>query len=240
MGLVTFRPFVAVAVGAAFLAACGAPDDAAPAGVATRETRTTAPAQTSPGSTDAIAAATHSSPSATTGTATVTAGQDLASASATDDVAVPSAPTSHVTVPSAGVDQEISGGGLSDHGTISPDQGQLIWFTGNDRVEPGHPGIAVLAAHVDYAGEPDVFADLEDASVGESITVGYADGTELRFTITGAEVIDKAALQTDPRVWGQNSDRAELVLVTCDDALGYRDDGHRSANLVVFAVLAEG
>ncbi len=192
------------------------------------------------GSADVTAPTREATPAAqTTGTSTVTPGKDVADAGPTEGGAVPSAPVSHVQVPSAGVDQAITAGGLSDQGTISPDQGQLMWFTGNDRVEPGHPGTAVLAAHVDYAGAPDVFADLEDASAGESITVGYADGTELEFTITGAEVIDKAVLQTDPRVWGQKSDRAELVLVTCDDALGYRDDGHRSANLVVFAALAE-
>ncbi len=156
-----------------------------------------------------------------------------------DGDGVASATANYVRVPSADIDQTLNPGGLSDQGTISPDQGQMMWFTGNDRVEPGQPGIAVVAAHVDYAGEPDVFADLEDASPGEPIVVGYADGTELEFTITSAEVIDKATLQSDPRVWGRQSDRAELALVTCDDALGYREDGHRTANLVVFASLAQ-
>ncbi|MGB3764887.1 MAG: sortase [Ornithinimicrobium sp.] len=234
----TFRPLAALAVGAAFLAACGSPGDAVP--VAETTPVTAAPTPAIPEPPDAHAAATRRAPSATAATATVAPDEDVADAAPVEGVAPPSAPASHLQVPSAGVDQAISAGGLSDQGTISPGQGQLMWFTGNDRVEPGHRGTAVVAAHVDYAGEPDVFADLEDASAGETITVGYSDGMELTFTITGAEVIDKAALQTDPRVWGRNSDRAELVLITCDDALGYRADGHRSANLVVFAALAEG
>ncbi len=134
----------------------------------------------------------------------------------------------------AGVDQALVSGGLND-GIINPDQGDLTWFDGYDRVEPGHIGTSVLAAHVTYEGEPDVFSDLEDMSLGDPITIGYADGSEATFVLTAAEVIDKTEVQTDPRVWGAQDDAQRLVLITCDDALGFREDGHRTANLVVFA-----
>ncbi len=136
--------------------------------------------------------------------------------------------------PTAGVDQALAPGGLND-GIINPEQGDLIWFDGYDRVEPGHIGTSVVAAHVTYEGEPDVFSDLEDVSVGDPITIRYADGAEATFAVTAAEVIDKTEVQTDPRVWGAQDDARRLVLITCDDALGFREDGHRSANLVVFA-----
>ncbi len=203
------RHLTALAASAALLAGCGVPNADAPA-----------------------ASSTQASEAATTA-------KTPASTSGPTQQAVPSTAASYVRVPSAGIDQSLIPGGLSEAGTISPDKGEVMWFTGNDRVEPGRKGTAVVAAHVDYAGEPDVFTNLEDASPGETITVGYADGSEVEFTITAAEVIEKSALQNDPRVWGRQTDRAELVLVTCDDALGFRDDGHRSANLVVFASPAQ-
>lgn len=156
---------------------------------------------------------------------------------ATQDVSVPADPTSaavSLRAPTAGVDQELASGGLTE-GVINPDRGDLIWFDGYDRVEPGQIGTAVVAAHVTYEGDPDVFSDLDDVAVGDPITVGYADGSESTFAVTAAEVIDKTEVQTDPRVWGAQDDARRLVLITCDDALGFRDDGHRNANLVVFA-----
>lgn len=156
---------------------------------------------------------------------------------ATREVSTPAAPTSaavSLRAPSAGVDQELASGGLTD-GVINPDRGDLIWFDGYDRVEPGQIGTAVLAAHVTYEGDPDVFSDLDDVAVGDPITVGYADGSEATFAVTAAEIIDKTEVQTDPRVWGDQNDARRLVLITCDDALGFREDGHRNANLVVFA-----
>jgi len=160
-----------------------------------------------------------------------------ATSSVTHDAAVPVAPTSaavSLRAPSADVDQALTSGGRTD-GVINPDRGDLIWFDGYDRVEPGQIGTAVVAAHVTYEGEPDVFSDLDDVAVGDPITVGYADGSETTFAVTDAEIIDKTEVQTDPRVWGDQDDARRLVLITCDDALGFRDDGHRNANLVVFA-----
>lgn len=167
-------------------------------------------------------------PAATVAPSTSAPTHNLSSADAPTSAAV------SLRAPTAGVDQRLASGGLND-GIINPDQGDLIWFDGNDRVEPGHIGTSVLAGHVTYAGKPDVFSDLEDVAVGDPITIGYADGSEVAFEVTAAEVIDKTAVQTDPRVWGAQDAARRLVLITCDDALGFREDGHRNANLVVFA-----
>ena len=45
----------------------------------------------------------------------------------------------------------------------------------------------------------------------------------------------KQALTTDQAVWGANSSESRLAIITCDDALGFRGDGHRVANFVVIA-----
>lgn len=50
-----------------------------------------------------------------------------------------------------------------------------------------------------------------------------------------AGVVDKEELTTDQAVWGANNSVRRLAIVTCDDAYGFRDDGHRVANYVVIA-----
>lgn len=93
---------------------------------------------------------------------------------ATREVSTPAAPNSSAVslrAPSAGVDQELASGGLTD-GVINPDRGDLVWFDGYDRVEPGQIGTAVLAAHVTYEGDPDVFSDPDDVAVGDPIRWG--------------------------------------------------------------------
>ena len=67
-----------------------------------------------------------------------------------------------VTVEAADIDEQpVAPEGLTPQGTINPDQGDLIWYTGTERVVPGQLGTAVLAAHMIYYDEPDVFADLD-------------------------------------------------------------------------------
>ena len=145
-----------------------------------------------------------------------------------------------VTVDAAAIDRPVVPGGLSPEGTINPDRGQLIWFTGYDRVEPGEVGTAVLSGHVSYEGAPDVFADLHRVASGDEVLMRRGDGTVESYVVTEVDIVDKAALQRDVRVWGDQRETRRLVLVTCDDELGFREDGHRAANLVVIAEPAEG
>ena len=41
------------------------------------------------------------------------------------------------------------------------------------------------------------------------------------------------------QVWGRNDDTRRIVLITCDDRLGFREDGHRTANFVAVAELPD-
>lgn len=141
-----------------------------------------------------------------------------------------------LSIPAVGLSTAIGPQGLRG-GKVNPGPGEVIWFTGHDRVSPGATGTSVIAGHVVNRTGPDEFAALEQLETGDGVVVSYAGGERLRFEVTRTEVVDKDALTTDPAVWGDNADTRRIVLVTCDDELGFREDGHREANFVAVAEL---
>ena len=63
---------------------------------------------------------------------------------------------------------------------------------------PGWPGSAVLAAHVDMAGEgPGAFFHLDRLRVGDRISVDFDDGTTSTFIVSHAERVPKDKLNFD-------------------------------------------
>lgn len=147
----------------------------------------------------------------------------------------PDAP-SWVSLESAGLDQEpITPEGLTPQGTIDPEPGDAIWHVGSDRVVPGQPGTAVIAGHVVYDDEPDVFYNLPEVSEGDIVTIGYGNGETRDFVITERQQMSKEGLQRAPSVWGNQDDVARIAFITCDDSLGQRSDGHARANFVAIA-----
>jgi sortase (surface protein transpeptidase) len=137
-------------------------------------------------------------------------------------------------IPEIGLDRRMYGGGLSSDGTIDPEPGTVMWFMGYERVRPGRVGTAVVAGHVASGNRRDVFADLADVDVGDRVQI-VDDGKAITYRVTRAGAINKYALTTDPAVWGPNTSRSRLAIITCDDAFGFRSDGHRKANFVVIA-----
>ena len=140
-----------------------------------------------------------------------------------------------IRIASIGLDHRMTARGLSSDGTIDPPKGSVMWFTGYDRVRPGAVGTAVIAGHVASGSRRDVFAKLSDVDVGDAVQVIEADGARRSYTVTRAGAIDKQKLTTDQAVWGVNTTRSRLAIITCDDAFGFRSDGHRVANFVVIA-----
>lgn len=139
-------------------------------------------------------------------------------------------------IPAVGLSTSIAPQGLRD-GKVDPAAGEVIWFTGYDRVRPGATGTTVIAGHVVNPRGPDEFAALEQLETGDGVVLDYPGGERLRFEITGTDIVDKEDLTTDADVWGHNSERRRVVLITCDDELGFREDGHRTANFVAVAEL---
>ena len=98
---------------------------------------------------------------------------------------------------------------------------------------PGRPGSAVLAAHVDVAGEgPGIFFNLDRLRTGDQVSVGFEDGTSLPFVVSHAERVPKGDLNFDS-VFSPVGEPL-LRLITCggdfDRSLRSYDD-----NLVVTA-----
>jgi LPXTG-site transpeptidase (sortase) family protein len=141
-----------------------------------------------------------------------------------------------VSVDTAGLErQQIGPEGLTPQGTIDPAPGTAIWYSGSERVVPGQVGTAVIAAHMIYHDEPDVFHDLGEVAEGDLVTVGYHNGESRDFVVTATEQLSKEGLQQSPEVWGDQDEVARIALITCDDSLGSRSDGHRRANFVAIA-----
>ena len=139
-----------------------------------------------------------------------------------------------VEVPAIDLDIAVRAGGVGASGRVVPPAGRATWVRGFDRVPPGAVGTAVVAGHVEAHGKRDVFADLSSVRVGHEVVV--RSGSVVRtYAVTRVSVVDKARLTRDAQVWGENDRQRRLVLITCDDDLGYREDGHRVANYVVVA-----
>jgi sortase (surface protein transpeptidase) len=140
-----------------------------------------------------------------------------------------------IAIPSIGLDRRVTGRGLSPDGVIDPPPGTVMWFTGYERVRPGQVGTAVIAGHVTSGGRRDVFADLSDVGVGDAVRIRTPEGKTVNYAVTRVSAVDKQKVTTDQAVWGENTSRSRLAIITCDDAFGFRGDGHRVANLVVIA-----
>ena len=101
--------------------------------------------------------------------------------------------------------------------------------------EPGQPGPAVIAGHVDSRDGPAVFYRLHELAPGDEVIVHRVDGTEIRFTVTGARSYPKTAFPTEA-VYGPVPG-SELRLITCGGEFDTSRRQYRE-NLVVYAVAA--
>lgn len=143
-----------------------------------------------------------------------------------------------VTVPSVGIEAALVPLGLEADGTLEvpSDFATAGWYV--EGPEPGEPGPAVIAGHVDSHTGPAVFYRLRDVRPGATVEVSLADGDVERFEVDGVERHPKGAFPTQ-RVYGP-TDEPTLRLVTCGgpfdrEARSYLD------NVVVFAThVADG
>ncbi len=101
---------------------------------------------------------------------------------------------------------------------------------------PGEAGSAVLAAHVDLAGQgPGVFFDLRKLEKGDSVVITYTDRSERSFRVIARTVYAKDELPTD--VLFAKEGPPVLTLITCGGAFS-RSDRSYDSNVVVYAVPA--
>jgi hypothetical protein len=107
------------------------------------------------------------------------------------------------------------------------------WFDAGP--QPGQPGPAVIAGHVDSTTGPAVFYRLRELRPGDPVEVHREDGSVVTFRVTHTEQHPKDQFPSEA-VYGPVPG-AELRLITCGGGFD-RDSGHYLDNLVVFAVAA--
>lgn len=149
-------------------------------------------------------------------------------------VQAPSPPV-RVVIPAIGVTSTLESLDLGDDGELTApgDYRSAGWFAAG--TEPGQPGPAVIAGHVDSPDGPAVFARLQELKPGDEVQVVRQDGSEVRFRVSQLETAPKDAFPTTS-VYGPVPG-PELRLITCD-GLFDRSTGHYVDNLIVYAVAA--
>lgn len=115
---------------------------------------------------------------------------------------------------------------------VPADAGDVGWYVHS--AEPGDPGPAVVAGHVDSREGPGVFSRLREVQPGDEVRLARADGRVAVFRVDRVEQHPKDAFPTGA-VYGPTP-RAELRLITCGGEFD-RASSHYRDNVVVFASL---
>jgi len=187
------------------------------------------------------AAEARAAPGATT-TTTVGAGQPVSSIG-------PSGAT--LVVPALGVRAPIvATGGVNGSLVVPRDIRQVGWYDGinsgttshvasvatHTAPWPGQPGVALLAGHVDWAGEgPGALYYLGRLQVGDPIQVVGSNGTTTTWRVSQPPVtISKSAL---PSTLFSNTGTPRLAIVTCGGQFDAAT-GHYLDNVIVWATPA--
>jgi len=139
-----------------------------------------------------------------------------------------------VSVPDVNIHAKLQPLRLDTEGRlVAPEYGIAGWYAAGP--EPGEPGAAVIAGHVDSKVGPDTFYNLRQVKVGGHITVELIDGSKLVFRVVDIKQFPVHDFPTT-KVYGDPKG-SELRLITCAGEYDY-SAGHYKDNLVVFANLA--
>jgi hypothetical protein len=150
-----------------------------------------------------------------------------------DTASTASALPTRLRVPAAAIDAPLGRVGLDPTGALDvPADGATAgWYAHGPA--PGAPGPAVLTGHVDGRGAPAVFGRLHELRAGDAVFVDRADGSTVRFVVSGVARHPKQAFPT-AAVYGPTA-RAEVRLITCGGAFD-RATGSYLDNVIVWAV----
>ena len=126
--------------------------------------------------------------------------------------------------------------GVEPNGDMEiPSTDAVGWYRFNPK--PGQEGSSVLAAHISYNGSPGVFRYLSDASVGDQVVIGYADGSTAAFEIVELAQYDKQELPFD-RIFAKDG-QPVLTLITCGGDFNRAVSSYED-NFVAYAVPLDG
>ena len=137
-------------------------------------------------------------------------------------------------IPRIGVDSPLVHLGLAPDGAIAAPAhfDQVGWYAAGPR--PGQPGPAVVLGHVDSTSGPAAFYRVTGLHPGDAVVVDRADGTSVRFRVSGRLQVAKSSFPAD--LLYAPTLAPVLRLVTCGGAFNTAT-GHYRDNIVVSAVL---
>lgn len=141
-------------------------------------------------------------------------------------------PPTRIRIAGIGVDSPLESLVVDGAGALQAPTnfGEAGWFS--QGTEPGDPGPAVIAGHVDSKAGPAVFYRLRDLKAGDQAQVQRA-GTWLTFTVTATDKYPKTAFPTS-KVYGPTPD-PELRLITCGGTFDPAKNSYRD-NIVVYLI----
>jgi sortase family protein len=139
-----------------------------------------------------------------------------------------------VRIPALGVTSRIMHLGLERDGSmeVPPGAYPVGWYDRSPT--PGQLGPAVLAGHVDWAGEPGAFYALRELLPGDQVVVERTDGSVATFQVDRVEEHGKDDFPTE-QVYA-DVPYAALRLITCGGTFDERT-GDYEDNVIVFATL---
>lgn len=109
---------------------------------------------------------------------------------------LPASDPVRVQIPALGMTSEIMHLGLESDGSmeVPPGAYPVGWYDGSPA--PGRLGPAVLAAHVDWEGQPGAFYGLRELRGGDTVVIDRADGTVVTFVVDRVEEHPKGDFPT--------------------------------------------
>ncbi len=140
-------------------------------------------------------------------------------------------------IPDLAEDAPIIAAGVEPNGEMEiPDSvDEVAWYRFGP--SPGEPGSAVLAAHVDLAGQgPGVFYDLRELEPGALVVIDYEDGSSSPFRVIARQTYLKDELPLD--LIFSRSGEPVLTLITCGGDFN-RSLRSYDSNVVVYATPVE-
>ncbi|MGB4758474.1 MAG: class F sortase [Candidatus Saccharimonadales bacterium] len=139
-----------------------------------------------------------------------------------------------LTIPSIGVDTELTTISLDERGVLQPpDRFDIAgWY--DKSPTPGELGPSIIVGHVDSPHDIAVFFYVKTLQAGQAIHITRADGSAPVFVVDSVALYDQNNFPTQA-VYG-NIDHAGLRLITCGGAFNPLT-GHYEQNTVVYAHL---
>lgn len=142
-----------------------------------------------------------------------------------------------IRVPAVGIDAPVGPLFVGEDGVLPPPENFDATGWWHDGPEPGEPGPAVIAGHVDSYRGPAVFFRLGEIDPGDEIVVDRADGSTITFVAQRTEQRSKDRFPTRA-VYGDTSGPT-LRLITCGGE--FEQQGRRYLdNIIVYATAVTG